>query len=106
MSRYGQGNYGHYRGVDVQEQIRLTSEQSKIKYSELAWDLIDIIGEAEYEKWVDENLPGDFSWSLAITLIEQELNAYECTCNPVQEIPCAGCQRTFEAKHKLEDGNE
>src|SRR5512139_2276509 len=104
MSTYGYGNFGHYRGTDVQTQIRLVQQEARERFMLMAKSLIAIIGKPAYEKWIDENFTDEnLPWQSACELIDAELQAYECSCNPTDDIPCAGCRRYFEARKENEN---
>lgn len=99
MSKYGIGNYGHYRGVSLDEQVKRAADAAHDRYVNLASNLVEIIGKKAFDAWVDKTWPeAGVPWPEACKLVEQEIESYECSCTPNRDIPCAGCQNYFDMK--------
>jgi hypothetical protein len=102
MSKYGAGNYGHYRGtMSAVEQIRRAQEADKARFENLAYTLIDAIGKKAYDEIVDD-WPENFTWAEACQWIENELDNLECSCTPDKDIPCLGCRTYYKGRESDE----
>ena len=104
MSKFGYGNYGGYRGRTLDEIITAKRIQLKADFERVAYELIDIIGDDEWQALVD-TWDDDITYSQMTVLVNRELDRYECDCNPRYE-PCAGCQRRYEAIRKWRNDDE
>ena len=105
MSRYGLGNFGHYRGDSLSDLFRNAERAAERRFKEMRSNLIDVIGQAAFEAWVDDTLTGEESWAKAKEEIEHELDRYECSCNPIKES-CPGCLRRDEVRSQFQHTTE
>lgn len=93
---------GHYRGApSATEQIRMAQETAKVRFTNLAYTLIDAIGKPAYDEIVD-GWPNDFTWSEGCQWLENELENLECSCTPDRDIPCSGCQAYYKGRESNE----
>lgn len=100
MSKYGAGNFGHYRGgLTLRERIIRESEAAKDRCAMLSESLIMIIGKTAYDQWVDDTVPDMFGWPHLEKLLLAALDEYECTCPNVFSGPCEGCKRIAIARN-------
>lgn len=102
MSRYGYGNFGHYRGETLDEMITAKRGTLRAQYDEIAWQIVDLIGQDEYERWVDA-CPDDYTLQQWIDAAKEKLDDLryeECECRPGDVMACPACRhRNYQREH-------
>lgn len=74
MSEFGLGNNGRYHGNTLAEIRTMAAEAERKRFSALALQLIDLIGDDEYDAFVEANWPDNgITWTKACALVEKKI---------------------------------